>query len=445
MQTRMIVMLFIAVGCSSQVYAHELLNVKAIIHVFVLTAPALVQARLGNKGAAPTTGQVVEAEGSLRKKELPLEATSNAIVVKLERVNDKKRKDAQGDFYVGHMSVGQPEQEFSVLFHTLSGHVMLPHIACHQPACNEHTAYSPRSSVTAMDVNLDGTAVVPGRRLAFGNATRQVVEVPYKDSKNGEGLAESLIVRDQVCLKPEKGDGGRRACVDLELLAAYSLPDTPFRRMPNDGIVGLGLEGLSVSPLCSFFGRLTEESKNMLPQFAFTYGEVGGEFHVGGHDETRFFPPLKWLPVENPEEGVWKIAIKSVRVGSRVIDSCEQGCHGLIDSGASLLGVRASKLEHFKGLLSSYIEEEGCQGSELIFDLGDATTLALPPDDYTDASCVPQLGPLNVEDNLLPGIYALGAPMLRHYYAAFDWESKKVGFARSTGIFPKGSKKFLSV
>lgn len=415
-------------------------NVRAMIHLIVVIAPVLVQARTGAFGRrfASMSKHVVEAAGSLQMMSPPKDAPTDPIVVKLDRVNVEKSHDPKGHFYVGHISIGQPEKELSVMFHTLSGHVIVPHVACKTLACHGRHSFSPWASGSAVDVNINGTAVTKGHRFAAGNVKREAVVLGYKDSALGEGEVKSLIVRDHVCLKSVHDSQG---CVEMEVLAATSLPETPFGSMPNDGIVGLGFESLAASPKCSFFGRFVKEakSKHMMHQFGITYGEVGGELHLGGHDETRFVPPLKWLPVEDPEDGLWRVAIKSVRVGNKVIDSCEHGCNGYIDSGASLLGVQASNLVAFKMALTSHIDKAGCHGSELIFDLGDETTLALPADDYTDSDCKPQLGPLHAEEKSVSSIYALGAPMLRRYYAAFDWDQKRIGFARSSGVLPTNS------
>lgn len=70
----------------------------------------------------------------------------------------------------------------------------------------------------------------------------------------------------------------------------------------------------------------------------------------------------------------------------------------------------------------------GCTGPTLEFDLG-AIVIALEAPDYSDESCKPALGPLNLEEPAFVGVYAFGESVLRRYYAAFDWESQRVGFA----------------
>jgi len=320
--------------------------------------------------------------------------------------------------------------------------VLLPHRACSKPACLEHKRYSPWESATAMDINLDGTSVQDGHRIVKGNVTRQGVSVEFTQADLGEGEAKSVVVRDHICIGSGTIGG---SCVDVALLAAVSLQDAPFRAMPNDGIVGLGLESLSASPLCSFLGQFLKVSKNLLPQFGISFGAESGEIHFGGHDTTRFVAPLHWFPVDHPEQGYWQVAILAVRVGGVVVDACSNGCHGIIDTGASRLGVQASNVPKLKAALaSSAFTDAGCQGPELTFDLG-SFELKLESNDYSNDECIPQLGPLNLEEPAFVGVYALGEAVLRRYYAAFDWEARRIGLAPAMQQVTQRSEKAVIV
>jgi len=419
----------------------------------ILITPMVVQARIGR--GFRTLNQEVEAKGSLQA--VAAGASHPLVTVKLQRVNNFKQPDVKGTYYVGHMSIGRPGKDFSVLFHTLSASIMVPHISCKDKSCIEHNRFSPSQSSSAIDVNLNGS------RVTMAEVTRQEVTLGYNDYLLGAGDAKAFVLEDRVCLQSA---GGEHGCVDTEFLAATMMSDAPFRKMPSDGIVGLGLEALGeLDPgqdvqfnpsSLSFFGRFIAGHKGMLPQFGFSLGSQTGEIHFGGFDESRFIPPLQFLPIELPAAGFWQVRIRSVRIGSTIVDSCDNGCLGVVDTGSSLLGVTAKNLVTFKAKLASHVEKEVCEekdegqlaciGSELIFDLGDFT-LALPPDDYTDADCVPELGPVDTSDApkemAQQGVYEFGAPLLRHYYAAFDWHQKRIGFARTSGAVPAKSTKTL--
>jgi len=358
---------------------------------------------------------------------LPADAAlSGALVVPLERVRARSETAKGASFYLGKVSVGHPAQSLQVLFDTSSGQVILPHRACKSEACLAHRSFSPWASSTAMDVNVNGTEVQAGVRLARGKVMRDGVTVSYTQSDLGEGDAEAVLVRDTLCME---GQPGRRACVDLAVLAAVKEDDVPFQAMPNDGIVGLGLSSLAVSPLASFVGRLLEGSRNVLPQFGILLGANGGELYFGGHPESRIASPIQWFPVDHSGDGYWQVAIQAVYVGEHLVDDCQRGCHGIVDTGVSRLGVQASSLPKLRAALRAGLSQRRpCLGAPLKFDLGEMV-LSLGSQDYMGEDCEPELGALNLEEPTFKGVYAFGETVLRQYYAAMDWEQQRLGFA----------------
>jgi len=351
-----------------------------------------------------------------------------SVVLPLVREGARHHDNAEEvSFYVGEISVGHPAQPLRVIFDTSSGNLMLPHRACSNTTCLEHHRYSPWQSSTAMDVQVSGRPVQPGLRLARGKVRRDGVQLGFTQSDLGEGDVEGVSVRDSVCV----GEGApeEQACVDVAIVAAYKMEDKPFRYMPNDGIVGLGLPGAAAGPLTSFFGRLLEGSTGVLPQFGLALGTARGELHLGGHDTARLAAPLRWFPVDHPEAGLWQVAIQSVRVGDRTVDDCKRGCHGIVDSSVSRLGVQANRAAALQtALKTSGQDVQSCQGPDLSFDLG-GMTLTLRAEDYVGRDCVPLVGSLNITEPEFVGVYTFGVPLLRRYYAAFDWEQRKLGFA----------------
>lgn len=344
--------------------------------------------------------------------------------VPLERVPARGGNPAT--FYVGKVAIGQPPQEFKVLFDTSSGHALVPHKACKSIACIEHKQYSPWASALAMDVNINGSAVDKGHRFARHGLIRDGVSVDFTQADLGEGEAKSVVVRDDVCMEGDKGE----ACVNIELVASIDMAEVPFRAMPNDGVLGLGLETLAAGHSLSFMSLLMESSKNVLPQFGISFGPEGGDAFFGGQNPA-LTSPITWLDVDHPDGGYWQVEIKAVRVGGKTIDSCTRGCHGIVDSGTSHLGVQSYRIHLLRPeLVTQMLPVAGCTGPTLEFDLG-ATVLTLEAQDYSDESCKPALGPLNLEEPAFVGVYAFGESVLRRYYAAFDFQNKKVGFAPS--------------
>lgn len=283
-----------------------------------------------------------------------------------------------------------------------------------------------------MDVNEAGEAVQVGRRIAAGYGSRDAAVVSFTQSDLGTGEVEAVFVRDTVCM----GAGGAaagRACTDLALLAATHMDERPFRYMPSDGVVGLGLAGLAAGRMCSFLERMLPPG-SALPQFGLALGAEHGELHLGGHDPARLKGPLRWFPVDHPEVGLWQVSVQSVRVGNVTVDDCRRGCHGVVDSAVSRLGVQSSKLHALRSRLAvaSADQNSGCSGPDLTFELG-GLALTLEANDYTDGDCTPLLGKLDLEEPDWVGVYAFGATFLRRYYAAFDWQHRRLGFAPLAG------------
>jgi len=348
---------------------------------------------------------------------VPVLPMTSSVVIPLQRVS-------AGDaiFYLGDVSVGSPPQNMRVVFDTSSGNVIFPHRACHNTSCVEHKRYSPWESFSSSDVNHDGGRVDHRVRLARGRVRRDVAVLDYSQSDLGDGQLKGVMVRDTVCM------GVPRVCSKLAILAAIQMDERPFRAMPSDGIVGLGLPALTTGPTSSLLGQLFKMSNQVLPQFGLAFGEEQGELHLGGHGLARLAAPLHWFPVDHPESGFWQVAIHSVRVGNLTVDPCLKGCHGIVDTGVSRLGVQRSRLPGLKASLVSSPSHGGCVGPDLSFDLG-GMELTLSPSDYTGIDCDVQLGGLELEEPEFVGVYALGGTVLRRYYAAFDWDQQKLGFA----------------
>merc|ERR1719336_2208410 len=126
----------------------------------------------------------------------------------------------------------------------------------------------------------------------------------------------------------------------------------PFMQAPYDGIVGLGLEGLSVDSAFNFCGRLSQDN-SMLSQFALFVPPVDQAAHAeitfGGHNAAHLNSPLTWVPVERPELGYWQVRITSVSIGDQALDICgSSGCRGIIDSSSSRIGVPTESFEQLK-------------------------------------------------------------------------------------------------
>jgi len=386
--------------------------------IFVVACAAV----LAGQGAADLGSKVRKGTSDTS----PKVEDKEPLIVRLQRVE----ANSETHFYVGKLSIGKPEpQVLQVLFDTASGHVLLPHHSCKSPACQKHRSYSPWKSATAMDINADGKPVQEGVRLVQGKVPRDAITVEFAQADLGDGVATSVMVRDQVCLGTEFGG---QVCTDVDVMAAIELKDKLFDAMPYDGMLGLSMGGLATEINCVYFSRLMETTPGLLPQFGLSIGAQSGEIYFGGHDKSKLAAPLEWFPVLHPTDGFWEVEVKAIRLGNVTVDACTGGCRGIIDTGASHLGVQENNFENMKGALARAAAPQvggGCQGPDLNFDLG-SLTLTLRVADYAaGTACEPQLGPLDLDPQEFTGVYAFGESLLRRYYAAFDWQERRIGFA----------------
>eukprot|EP00434_Breviolum_minutum_P027214 symbB.v1.2.024068.t2/scaffold2253.1/size89778/1 len=217
---------------------------------------------------------VLVAPGVLARHVVPLHRQRVPVQGDDDRISYKS-------VYFGSVVVGKPEQKFSVVFDTGSGHVILPSSECHSETCLIHNRYNRQASDGAVDVDYDGTPVRSG-------APRDQITVAF-----GTGEVTGQFVHDRICLSPEapasqsagtsagsanteplllvqSGDALERHrgenisamdqsskmdknstsptqlrheamnCVDLRVVMATEMTEEPFHAFAFDGVLGLG-------------------------------------------------------------------------------------------------------------------------------------------------------------------------------------------------------------
>jgi len=379
--------------------------------------------------------------------------------------------------YFGEVFVGRPDaQPFTVLFDTGSGHFILPSAACGSDACAKHRRYNRAASASAQDINHDGGAV------GAEDGERDEVSVVY-----GTGEVLGHFVREQICLRGVAATAGEEAggesppaaapagalgaagalgpadgaaesdgvCAPVRVVLAREMTDEPFGAFRFDGVVGLGLDSLSLDPEFSLFGQFAKSAG--LAEACFGYflsrsDAVPSEIAFGGHDARRVASELQWTPVRRPELGYWQVGIRGISIAGQPLEACQSGaCTAVVDTGTSLLGAPREMLRDVHVQLARKVagnpERVNCRweaGPELVVELDGGVRLALGPEDYSRAAamrvvqassnrtqvvCRASLMPVAPDAGLGGRAWILGEPVLRKYYTAYDWGTKRVGFA----------------
>jgi cathepsin D/plasmepsin I len=277
----------------------------------------------------------------------------------------------------------------------------------------------------------------------------QEVELQY-----GTGQVSGKLLEDSICLGAAQP--GSLHCARLgvvtALVAATRLSSDPFEQFAFDGVVGLGLVGLSMQKDFNFFGRLVEAGHLPEPCFSVYLSKQHGKSEIafGGHNQELATSDFDWVPVADPESGLWQVDLRSVRIdnGPSLCDADE--CRAVLDTGTSMLGVPEAALTHLHRQLARVGVEptSDCQrvpGPPMVFDIG-GIELRLTAEDYSrpipmavksksgNMSNVCRASLLPVPKDVSQGagakeMFVFGEPILQKYYTKFDWQRQRIGFA----------------
>merc|ERR1719191_742858 len=273
-------------------------------------------------------GQVVSANSSLlytvQLTRQPVPVNSNGATV--------YHKSA----YFGELLIGEPAVKFTVVFDTGSGHLVLPSTYCRSDTCKAHTRYSRRASLFGRDIDFDGSTVLPGH-------PRDQIAISF-----GTGEVSGVFVEDHVCLQlkgdsinqqpsglalmgnaPELGEG----CLKMRIIAATEMSEQPFKSFHFDGVLGLGLDGLSQTPDFNFVRVISTElqrkGSSAAPEtfavFLADSDKETSEISFGGWKPEHLDGELGWNSVPDPKLGHWLVHITALRIGDEVLSFCEDG------------------------------------------------------------------------------------------------------------------------
>ncbi|XP_057582762.1 pregnancy-associated glycoprotein 2-like [Hippopotamus amphibius kiboko] len=227
-----------------------------------------------------------------------------------QNVNDDTRmslqplRNYQDLSYVGHISIGTPPQEFSVVFDTGSSDLWVPSINCSTPSCRARKFFDPHSSSTFQPT---------GQRF---------------DLKYGSGRLIGFIGYDTV-----------RIGKLIDLRQAFGLINKKFDldHVNFDGILGLGDPRLAHQGVTPVFDNLKKLGVISQPVFAFYLSpgkENGSVVMFGGVDHSYHKGELNWIPVSHTL--CWQIIMNHITLNGAVV-ACFHGCKAIVNTGTVFL------------------------------------------------------------------------------------------------------------
>jgi len=341
--------------------------------------------------------------------------TSHTISLSKQKVHfDATTKVVHKTAYYGTIDVGTPPQSFQVVFDTGSGNLMIPSVYCHTRACRMHKMFDRKESMTAQDINYDGSPVHEG-------ASRDQITVTF-----GTGEISGVFIKDNISI-------GDITCPATSFVAATDETDDPFSSFNFDGVLGLALDEMSQSTEFNLVSQLAKQKKlkkNVFSVFLSDSNTEMSEITFGDIKHHHMASELFWAPVSRPT-GYWQVQIEDIAIDNMKLELCKN-CQVAVDTGTSQL---AGPSDVIAELVNKLDVKSDCSNfaslPRLGFVMNGGKVLNLEPDDYVDNGpdgCEVSLMPLDVPPPNGP-LFIFGDPFLRKYYTVYDPEERKIGFA----------------
>lgn len=335
------------------------------------------------------------------------EAVSLALEKRYYRTGHKAQHKMA---YFGKLTVGTPPQEFSVVFDTGSGNLIVPGANCDSEACKLHNRFDYRQSSSLEAVNCDGTPV---------NGDTDEITITF-----GTGHITGNCLQDEICVGT--------ACSTGAFISSTDESEQPFSSFSFDGVLGLALLSMSQGPSFCMMQRLTGSNALRMPLFSVFLSDSDretSEITFGDVKQEHMASELFWVPVTGVA-GYWEVQIEDITFDKDPQSLCED-CRVAVDTGTSQLAGPAHVIHALAKRLNVKTD---CSNYESLPRLGfiiGGRILSLDPFDYVEKSgsyCDVSLMNLDVPPPKGP-LFVFGIPFLQKYYSVYDFPNSKVGFA----------------
>lgn len=359
-------------------------------------------------------GLLTEVEGFLHRPVSMLETNMSlgtSVSMGLE-LRFAKTKAMHKMAYFGKITVGSPPQDFTVVFDTGSGNLIVPGSDCNTEACQTHKRFDMAKSSTARRVNCDGSDV--------GDASEaDEITITF-----GTGRISGVCMKDQICVGAACSVGG--------FISSLDETSQPFAAFAFDGVLGLALTSMAQSEAFSVMSRMEAGSSLRKPLFSVFLSDSSdetSEVTFGAVKQEHMASELFWVDVTGTA-GYWEVRITDITVNGEAQSLCED-CRVAVDTGTSQL---AGPSELMGQLRSKVNVRSDCSNYDSLPQLGfiiGGRILNLAPPDYVDKTtvgCTISMMDLDVPPPAGP-LFVFGIPFLQKYYTVYDAVNSRVGFA----------------
>ena len=249
-------------------------------------------------------------------KKYNLRNNLNKIEKETENNHILALKNFANSQYYGIIKVGEPAQEFKVIFDTGSSNLWVQSNICRSQSCLQHAGYDHNSSKTFSKHYLNGKIPVFGIRYGTGKIKGEFV----KDKVSIAGIT----IPDQI------------------FGLTYEEEGFAFMNVPFDGILGLSITTQNPHNTIPFFENII--NKKILTHNIFSIflsdDEDNSNIQFGKIEKNHMLSNFTFTDVVS--KNYWEIDIEDIKVGNYSTNICDTlrqktgRCGVAIDSGTSL-------------------------------------------------------------------------------------------------------------
>jgi len=337
-------------------------------------------------------------------------ATNKSVAILPETFRRRQSEpltDENQEDWTGTIGIGTPEQNFLIDFDTGSSDLWVPSSSCSSSVCSSKTQYT--SSASSTSAQQSGT-----------------FSIQYGDGSTVSGP----VYTDTVTVAGVKVTG--------QTFSAVTTLSDSFSNDPIDGILGLGLSGLSNLNADPFFVSAFKQGAVSQNEFSFKLASSGSSLFLGGADSSAFTGTSEFHALSS-NNGFWQIGGASAFVGST---SAVSGFDTIIDSGTTIMYGPPSAVQSLYAKVPGATLFDSSNGfysfpcssvPSISFSWGgknwaiSAANFNLGSTQDGSSNCVGALAAqdLGFGDN----VWLLGDSFMKNVYSTFSLDKNAVGFA----------------